>query len=440
MPATTARPEQVRGYAGTAGDFDVTRADLRVNSASAGTNVIAKAIQGIGILLSSTGADAGTGDVTISISQSSDLQMAASQSIILSTATTNAGVNCLVLGANTSGTPANNLGAGLNLRAETSTTNSVDQATIASGWSDVNHATRTAYLDFSLVNNATATASKMRLFGSGALSVGTTTDPAANGIVNVATGFRIANAAASGKILIGDGTNYIASTPTWPTTAGTAGQMVQSTGTNWVASGPTWPTSALSAGRVVRSDGTNFASTILNFSDLTGQATVAQGGLNTSTAPTAGQQIRASSATAYGPVTTTFAFSTPVNIAALATTSTSIMGGLAGSITPKYSGTVYVVLCFRGSTGTAGAYCYAQLRYSTGTAPIKGATLIGTPVGNASYSQTVGSSVNSSTGMSCQAIITGLTVNTAYWIDIAIGSSASVNTSLSDFSLAIIEL
>lgn len=50
---------------------------------------------------------------------------------------------------------------------------------------------------------------KMRLFSSGGLSVGSTTDPAAAGIVNVLTGFRIGNAAASGNFLIGDGTNFI---------------------------------------------------------------------------------------------------------------------------------------------------------------------------------------------------------------------------------------
>jgi hypothetical protein len=45
-------------------------------------------------------------------------------------------------------------------------------------------------------------------FGSG-LMVGTTTDPGA-GLLNVATGLRIGNAAALGKVLRGDGTNFVA--------------------------------------------------------------------------------------------------------------------------------------------------------------------------------------------------------------------------------------
>lgn len=47
------------------GDGEVKRADLNV--ATAGSAVIAKLIQGAGIALSSTGADAGTGDVTVSV-------------------------------------------------------------------------------------------------------------------------------------------------------------------------------------------------------------------------------------------------------------------------------------------------------------------------------------------------------------------------------------
>lgn len=43
------------------------------------------------------------------------------------------------------------------------------------------------------------------------LMVGTTTDPGA-GIINVLTGFRIGNAAASGQVLRGDGTNFVSST------------------------------------------------------------------------------------------------------------------------------------------------------------------------------------------------------------------------------------
>jgi hypothetical protein len=56
--------------------------------------------------------------------------------------------------------------------------------------------------------------------------------------INATTGFRIGNAAASGKFLVGNGTNYVASTSTIPTSAGaTAGKLLVSDGTNYVLSG-----------------------------------------------------------------------------------------------------------------------------------------------------------------------------------------------------------
>src|SRR5678809_369877 len=54
------------------------------------------------------------------------------------------------------------------------------------------------------------------------------------------TGFKIGGAAASGKIPIGDGTNYIASTPTYPNTSPTSRKILVSDGTNIVASTETW--------------------------------------------------------------------------------------------------------------------------------------------------------------------------------------------------------
>lgn len=58
MPATTVRGAQVR-------DASIQRVD--VDTSTAGQSLIAKAVQGSGIQLSSTGADAGTGDVTIGL-------------------------------------------------------------------------------------------------------------------------------------------------------------------------------------------------------------------------------------------------------------------------------------------------------------------------------------------------------------------------------------
>lgn len=77
--------------------------------------------------------------------------------------------------------------------------------------------------------------------------------------INATTGFRIGNAAASGKILIGNGTNYVASTPTYPNASVTSGKVIISDGTNYVSSTSTIPTSAgATANKALLSDGTNY--------------------------------------------------------------------------------------------------------------------------------------------------------------------------------------
>ncbi len=65
--------------------------------------------------------------------------------------------------------------------------------------------------------------------------------------LTVGTGYQIGGAAASGKILIGNGTNYVASTPTYPNVAGTAGNVLTSDGTNIVSSAPAGATISVTA-------------------------------------------------------------------------------------------------------------------------------------------------------------------------------------------------
>jgi len=73
--------------------------------------------------------------------------------------------------------------------------------------------------------SGTATANKVLMSGSSAAPVWSTpTFPNAS--------------ATSGKIIISDGTNWIASTPTYPAAAGTSGNVLTSDGTNWTSSTP----------------------------------------------------------------------------------------------------------------------------------------------------------------------------------------------------------
>ena len=57
-------------------------------------------------------------------------------------------------------------------------------------------------------------------------------------IFNAATGFQIAGAATSRKMLVGNGTNFIVSTETWAV-PGTSGNLLRSDGANWTSATPT---------------------------------------------------------------------------------------------------------------------------------------------------------------------------------------------------------
>ena len=69
-----------------------------------------------------------------------------------------------------------------------------------------------------------------------------------------------ATATGTGKVLIADGTNWVASTPTFPNASATSGKIIISDGTNWTASTPTYPATAGSSGNFLKSDGTNWSS------------------------------------------------------------------------------------------------------------------------------------------------------------------------------------
>jgi hypothetical protein len=115
---------------------------------------------------------------------------------------------------------------------------------------------------------------------------------------DITTGFKIGGAAASGKFIVGngtnfiaststiptsagatankillsDGTNYVLSTPTFPNSSASAGKIIVSDGTNWIASTPTYPNSSVSSGKILQSDGTNFIASTPTFPTTAGTA------------------------------------------------------------------------------------------------------------------------------------------------------------------------
>lgn len=112
------------------------------------------------------------------------------------------------------------------------------------------------------------------------------------------------------------------------------------------------------------------------------------------------------------------------------------MMGLAGSITPSSSGRILLIISGDGQVGSSAAGGNIKLKYGTSTAPTNGATETGTTAGGIlNYRNSAAAQVFP---YSQQAVITGLTVGTAYWLDEALISSAGT-ASLKDISISAIE-
>lgn len=122
-------------------------------------------------------ADAATARTTLGITDAyvdtAGDTMSGALNITINDALNNGITNELFLSHNTTGSPAAGLGPGLFFRGETSTTINTDMGGIASAWTTITHASRTADLVFYGVNNAAAVAEVARFTGAGGMTVGT---------------------------------------------------------------------------------------------------------------------------------------------------------------------------------------------------------------------------------------------------------------------------
>jgi hypothetical protein len=196
----------------------------------------------------------------------------------------------------------------------------------------------------------------------------------------------------NGGIAYGDGSAYQFSS------AGLSGQVLRSSG----AGAPTWstatyPATAGSTGNILRSDGTNFVSTPVTFA-------------------------QAVSATANG-----------------TTNATGVMMGLGGSITPLRSGSVLVIISGELANSSNNSGGQVQIRYGTGSAPANGASMTGTAVGGLVHLSKV-NGAGSAYPFSLNAIVTGLTTNTAHWIDVSLATIGGGTANIANVSISVIEL
>jgi hypothetical protein len=137
-----------------------------------------------------------------------------------------------------------------------------------------------------------------------------------------------------------------------------------------------------------------------------------------------------------------FANIQPAAISTPATASvTQVMasiGANGGVITPRVTGKIFVTIAGSMQSNSASGGAVAQIRYGTGTPPANGAAFTGTAIGGIASRGVL--AANTLIPFSLSAVITGLTLGTAYWLDLgyaasAAGSAALLNVAVSAFEI-----
>jgi len=123
-------------------------------------------------------------------------------------------------------------------------------------------------------------------------------------------------------------------------------------------------------------------------------------------------------------------------------TTTLTMMGLAGTFTPTKSGNVLLLFSFNGtnSTATAGDGVRAQISYGAGAAPANAAVLTGTQVGAIVTSVLERATASDLQGLSLQWFVTGLTIGTAYWFDLAVSAVVGGTGQVKNINMSAIEI
>jgi hypothetical protein len=126
----------------------------------------------------------------------------------------------------------------------------------------------------------------------------------------------------------------------------------------------------------------------------------------------------------------------PVNPAGT-TSTTPVMMGLAISFTPLYSGRVKIIIAGEASNNTLNDGFTVNAAYGTGAAPANGAAAIGTVVGNTVTSTALAASELKP--FTIIAVVTGLTVGTAIWVDLQLAAVTGGTASVSNLSVIVEE-
>lgn len=131
--------------------------------------------------------------------------------------------------------------------------------------------------------------------------------------------------------------------------------------------------------------------------------------------------------------------STPANPTGT-TNTTGVMMGLAGSFTtsPATSGKVLVNVSGSITNNTASDGAKIQIRHGTGSAPANGAALTGTADG--STPRMMNGTAIVIVPFSCNAVVTGLSASTTYWVDLSLAAITGGTATITDVSISAVEL
>jgi hypothetical protein len=129
--------------------------------------------------------------------------------------------------------------------------------------------------------------------------------------------------------------------------------------------------------------------------------------------------------------------STPANPTGTSSTA-GVMMGLAGTITPLKSTIIKFEATGAVNNGTANRGSFVGVRYGTGSAPTNGAATAGTLAGNGTFHNNAAASLT--VPFTSLGIVTGLTVGTAYWYDLWLGSLTSGTSAVFGVTLIAYEL
>ena len=121
------------------------------------------------------------------------------------------------------------------------------------------------------------------------------------------------------------------------------------------------------------------------------------------------------------------------------TSTTTVMAGLAGAITPRTTGNIFVTIPGQLQNVNGNVTVSVQGFYGTGTAPSNGAAQTGTAFGGVMAPIAANSGAKALT-FTCIGMISALSTNVTYWLDVGFSANNSGTATLTQVSISAFEI